>query len=152
RVWVLAKRQTIHERLMRSLEAALTAADAAGEPEKRIATAIVNLDPTNELACCCLMKAHAVDGDIAGALRISKALWDLLDRDYGMEPSKPTQDLVASVKLGAFERPASDRGEGGQGSVRRIPENAQPVPASGSALPKAAAKPCLVLRPFAMHG
>ena len=152
RVWVLAKRQTIHERLMRSLEAALTAADAAGELGKRIATAIVNLDATHEQACCCLMKAHAEDGDSAGALRIYKALWNLLDRDYAMEPSKATQDLVASVKLGAFERSAAERGGVGQGAVRRIPETAQPVPVLGSVLPKAAAKPCLVLRPFAMHG
>ncbi|HEY0851459.1 MAG TPA: BTAD domain-containing putative transcriptional regulator, partial [Bradyrhizobium sp.] len=78
RVWILAKRQTIHERLMRSLEAGLTATDAAGEPGKKIASAIVNLDPTHEQACGCLMKAHAEDGDIAGALRIYKALWDLL--------------------------------------------------------------------------
>jgi DNA-binding SARP family transcriptional activator len=151
RVWVLAKRQTIHERLMRSLEAALTAADAAGEPGKRIATAIVNLDATHEQACCCLMKAHAEDGDSAGALRIYKALWDLLDRDYAMEPSKATQDLVASVKLGEFERSAD----------RRIP-SARSGPADVSdpdqhraarVLPaRAAAKPRLLLSPFAMHG
>jgi DNA-binding SARP family transcriptional activator/tetratricopeptide (TPR) repeat protein len=154
RVWILAKRQTIQERLMRSLEAGLTAADAAGESGKRIATAIVNLDPTHEQACCCLMRAHAEDGDTAGALRIYKALWDLLDRDYGMEPSKATQDLVAKIKLGEFERPASDRGGSGnsQNAVRRVHETAQPVAVSGFAAPKAAAKPCLVLRPFAMHG
>ena len=28
------------------------------------------------------MRAHAEEGDVAGALRIYKALWDLLDRDY----------------------------------------------------------------------
>lgn len=152
RVWILAKRQTVHERLMRSLEAGLTAADAAGDPEKRIATAIVNLDPTHELACGCLMKAHAEDGDIAGALRIYKALWELLDNDYGMEPSKQTQDLVTRIKLGEFERPASDLGDGAQGGVRRIHENAAPAAMPGYAPPRLAAKPCLVLRPFAMHG
>ena len=110
RVWILAKRQTIYERLMRSLEAGLSAADVAGESERRIATAIANLDPTHEQACCCLMKAHAEDGDVAGALRIYKALWDLLDRDYGMEPSKATLDLVAKIKLGEFERSTPDRG------------------------------------------
>jgi DNA-binding SARP family transcriptional activator/TolB-like protein len=152
RVWILAKRQTIHERLMRSLEAGLTG-DVPGELARKIATAIVNLDPTHEHACGCLMKAHAQDGDTAGALRIYKALWDLLDRDYGMEPSKATQDLVANIKLGEFERSTSDRGEGNsQGAVHRIHEPAQPTPASGRTSPKAAAKPRLVLRPFAMHG
>ena len=82
RVWVLAKRQTIHERLMRNLEEGLTSASVPADAKKRIAAAIVNLDPTHEYACRYLMRAHAEDGDTAGALRIYKALWDLLDRDY----------------------------------------------------------------------
>src|ERR1700740_2860778 len=80
RVWVLAKRQTIHERLMRSLDAGLAAPAVAPEMRKNIASAIVNLDPTHEQACCQLMRAHAEEGDVAGALRIYKALWELLDR------------------------------------------------------------------------
>lgn len=154
RVWILAKRQTIHERLMRSLEAALTAVEAAGEPGKRIATAIVNLDPTHEQACGCLMKAHAEDGDIAGALRVYKALWELLDRDYGMEPSKATQDLVAQIKLGEFERSASDRrvrSARSEPAIVRINDPALDHVAHGS-LPRSPAKPRLLLSPFAMHG
>ena len=107
RVWVLAKRQTIHDRLMRSLDAGLTAAAMSPPtPRKRIAAAIVNLDPTHEEACCYLMRVHAEEGDVAGALRIYKALWDLLDRDYGMEPSPATEELVAKIKLGVFEQRA----------------------------------------------
>ena len=154
RVWILAKRQTIHERLMRSLEAALSAADVAGETAKRIASAIVNLDPTHEQACCAMMQTHATDGDTAGALRIYRALWDLLDRDYGMEPSKATQDLVASIKLGAFEQRAADRRDSGssRNEAGRIREPAEPGQVPALQRPKVAAKPCLVLRPFAMHG
>ncbi|MFX5358889.1 hypothetical protein ABTD15_19410, partial [Acinetobacter baumannii] len=55
-------------------------------------------------------------------------------------------------KLGEFERPASDLGDGAQGGVRRIHENAAPAAMPGYAPPRLAAKPCLVLRPFAMHG
>ena len=109
RVWVLAKRQTVHERLMRSLDAGLTATNVPGDIRKKIATAIVNLDPTHEHACRYLMRAHAEDGDSAGALRIYKALWDLLDRDYGMEPSPATEELVANIKLGVFEGAPADR-------------------------------------------
>ena len=154
RVWILAKRQTIQERLMRSLEAALTAVDGSGEAGKRIATAIVNLDPTHEQACCCLMKAHAEEGDVAGALRAYRALWDLLDRDYGMEPSKATQDLVANIKLGAFE-PTAERGPGGTrselGAVVKIVEGGHDQIVR-SLPPTAPAKPRLLLSPFAMHG
>src|SRR5580704_1599323 len=108
RIWVLAKRQTISDRLMRSLNAGLVAQDVPADVKTEIATAIVNLDPTHEEACCHLMREHAEQGDVAGALRIYKALWDLLDRDYGMEPSPVTEELVAKIKLGAFERPLVD--------------------------------------------
>src|SRR6202171_3458595 len=107
RIWVLAKRQTIHDRLMRRLGAGLVAEHVAAGAKKEIATAIVNLDPTHEEACCHLMRVHAEQGDVAGALRIYKALWDLLDRDYGMEPSPVTEELVADIKLGVFQRPAT---------------------------------------------
>src|ERR1043166_484778 len=146
RVWVLAKRQTIHDRLMRSLGAALVAEDIAESTRRDVAAAIVNLDPTHEEASCLLMQVHARQGDVAGALRIYKALWDLLDQDYGMEPSAATQELVAQIKLGAFERPLARL------DVRdeRKPQSANGL-APAAAL-KTPARICLVLPPFAMHG
>src|SRR3954454_23600730 len=77
RIWVLAKRQTIHDRLMRSLGAGLAATNLAPSAKTEIAGAIVNLDPTHEEACCHLMQIHAEQGDVAGALRIYNALWNL---------------------------------------------------------------------------
>src|SRR6267154_2608216 len=44
RIWVLAKRQTIHDRLMRSLGAGLVASDVVSVAKTEIATAIANLD------------------------------------------------------------------------------------------------------------
>jgi DNA-binding SARP family transcriptional activator/TolB-like protein len=155
RVWVLAKRQTIHERLMRNLDEGLTSASVPAEAKKRIAAAIVNLDPTHEYACRYLMRAHAEEGDTAGALRIYKALWDLLDRDYAMEPSSATEELVASIKLGILERAPADRGASAANdefAIRMVRGTAaQPlVPIAPAANPPA--KTRLVLRPFAMHG
>jgi len=145
RIWVLAKRQTIHDRLMRSFGAGLVATDVAAGVKTEIATAIVNLDPSHEEASCHLMRVHAEEGDVAGALRVYKALWDLLERDYGMEPSPVTEELVARIKLGAFERPASRIG------VQLDSQSAGPI------VPEArhsgtSAKIRLVLRPFQMHG
>jgi DNA-binding SARP family transcriptional activator len=154
RIWVLAKRQTISDRLMRSLNVGLVAKDVPADVKTEIATAIVNLDPTHEEACCHLMREHAEQGDVAGALRIYKALWDLLERDYGMEPALATEELVAKIKLGAFERPLLDvathriadkrASRATNGSVDRVVSPA-------AAAVKAPAKTCLVLRPFAMH-
>ena len=152
RVWVLAKRQTVHERLMRSLGAVLVTKQAGGKNE--VAAAIINLDPTHEEACCHLMQLHAEQGDVAGALRIYKALWDLLDRDYAMEPSLATEALVAEIKLGVFERPASRSGAELQsaGQARDAPLRQPDRVAAAQAAYVAPAKTCLVLRPFAMHG
>jgi DNA-binding SARP family transcriptional activator/TolB-like protein len=151
RIWVLAKRQTISDRLMRSLGAGLVAKDIAADVKTEIATAIVNLDATHEEACCHLMRAHAEQGDVAGALRIYKALWDLLDRDYGMEPSPVTEELVADIKLGAFERPANRLESVGR-AVRASSAHPGRAVVPEARYSGAAAKIRLVLRPFQMHG
>jgi DNA-binding SARP family transcriptional activator len=103
RSWLLAKRQTVHDRLLRALEAGL--ADGANDLAKQgsLAQAILNLDPTHEDAARRLMRARAMMGDTAGALRVYKTLWDLLDDDYGMEPAEATQKLVADIKTGLLE-------------------------------------------------
>jgi len=155
RIWVLAKRQTINDRLMRSLGAGLVAKDIAADVKTEIATAIANLDPTHEEACCHLMRVHAEQGDVAGALRIYKALWNLLDRDYGMEPSPVTEQLVADIKLGAFERPAYQFGallESGGRALRTSDTHPDRPMVSVARHSGASAKIRLVLRPFQMHG
>ncbi|MEA2819857.1 MAG: hypothetical protein QOJ86_1861, partial [Bradyrhizobium sp.] len=149
------KRQTNHDRLMRSLGPALVATNFTASARKHIAAAIVNLDPTHEEASCHLMQVHAEQGDVAGALRIYKALWDLLDEDYGMEPSPVTKDLVAKIKLGGFEQSRA-------GIDVRLAADARLSPSINGSIAKAIApaaenikapvKICLVLQPFAMHG
>lgn len=154
RIWVLAKRQTISDRLMRSLGASLIAKGIAADAKTEIATAIANLDPTHEEACCHLMRVHAEQGDVAGALRIYKALWNLLDRDYGMEPSPVTEELVADIKLGAFERPANRVGARLESSGEAVgtPHDRPDGPIAPETRPGASARIRLVLRPFQMHG
>jgi DNA-binding SARP family transcriptional activator/TolB-like protein len=107
RIWLLAKRETIHSRLLRGLEAGLRADDLNATTVNRLAEAIINLDPTHEEACRHLMRAKAEAGDVSGALRVYKALWDLLDDEYDMEPSPPTQQLVADIKTGQVEPQAA---------------------------------------------
>jgi DNA-binding SARP family transcriptional activator len=103
RVWLLAKRHALRDRLVRALEIAADRQSADSREAARIAEAMLNLDPTHEGACRQLMRARAMSGDMAGALRAYKALWDLLDADYGMEPSAATQQLVSQIKLGELE-------------------------------------------------
>jgi DNA-binding SARP family transcriptional activator/TolB-like protein len=102
RSWLLAKRQSLHDRLVAHLEDVLRgqADGGAAGNEERIARALMKLDPTHEEAARALIRARVAAGDIGGALGIYKALWDLLDNEYEVEPSRETQELIAAVKMG----------------------------------------------------
>lgn len=106
RSWLLAKRHTVRDHLLRALENALAAQPDDLSMQGRVAQAVLNLDATHEDAARRLMRARAMLGDTAGALRVYKALWDLLDEDYGMEPAEATQKLVADIKIGVYEKVA----------------------------------------------
>jgi DNA-binding SARP family transcriptional activator/tetratricopeptide (TPR) repeat protein len=103
RVWLLAKRQSLHDSLLRALESGVRDPAVAPRTKRQMAQAILNLDPTHEEACRAFMRLCAEEGDIGSALRAYSALWDLLDEEYGMEPSAPTQALVADIKQGTIE-------------------------------------------------
>lgn len=151
RVWLLAKRQTLQERLLRGLEAGLVAERGDVRNKKRLAEAIINLDPTHEEACRYLMQARAAEGDVSGSLRVYKALWDLLDEEYGMEPSAKTQQLVAEIKQGNIEvrsppaMPADETAPDGDTAAGEAP----PAPAQPT---KPATKVALLLNLFEMNG
>jgi DNA-binding SARP family transcriptional activator/TolB-like protein len=96
--WLLAKRQTLRDQIIRHLETRLRAEKDATDAGRNIAQAIVNLDQTHEEACRYLIRAHVADGAIGSALKIYKSLWDLLEEDYDVEPTQQTQDLIAKIK------------------------------------------------------
>jgi DNA-binding SARP family transcriptional activator len=101
--WLRAKRHILHDRIVRGLERGLHAASLEEAHKVELAEAILNLDPTHEEACRSLMRARAEQGDVPGALKAYKTLWDLLDAEYDMEPSAATQQLVAEIKSGAYD-------------------------------------------------
>ncbi len=148
RGWLLAKRQTLHERLVRGLEAGLVNESVDARSKKRLAEAIVNLDPTHEEACRWLMRLRTVEGDVAGALHAYKALWDMLDVEYDMEPSASTQDLVARIKSGDFER-ASDAATIASAASTPSPAGAS---ARESVLARPALRVALLFGAFGMNG
>ncbi|MDP2325262.1 MAG: bacterial transcriptional activator domain-containing protein, partial [Gammaproteobacteria bacterium] len=101
RVWLIAKRNTLRDRLLFALESAMTVRPAGSREESRLARALINLDPTHEDACRRLMQGRASAGDMAGALRIYDTLRDLLADEYGIEPSVATKSLLADLKTEA---------------------------------------------------
>jgi DNA-binding SARP family transcriptional activator/TolB-like protein len=103
RIWLLAKRQTLSDRVRLLLETAMRASATPVSKREALARALMNLDPTHEEAARVLIRVRAEAGDIGAALGIYKALWDLLDEEYDVEPSKETQELIAAIKLGQHE-------------------------------------------------
>lgn len=100
RVWLLAKRQSLDDRLMRLIETAMRDGARPAADREGLARALRNLDPTHEEAARLLIRVRAEAGDVGGALGVYKALWDLLDLEYDVEPSRETQELIAAIKLG----------------------------------------------------
>lgn len=96
-VWVRARRHVLHERLTMTLENALPTDPATGNGAET-AQALLNLDPTHEVGCRHLMRVRVARGQIGAALQTYKALWDVLDEEYDVEPSKETQELVVQIK------------------------------------------------------
>lgn len=96
--WLRAKRQAVKERILRHLEARLREVEPGEDLAMRLARVILNLDPTHEEACRGLMRALAARGDAAGAQRVYKKLWDVLDDEFDSRPDEQTQDLVAAIK------------------------------------------------------
>lgn len=99
RVWLLAKRQALHDRIVRHLELGLRNGEGSPADRRDLAQALMNLDPTHEEAARTLMQLRAETGDVGGALSIYKRLWNFLEDEYDVEPSEETQALVAALRL-----------------------------------------------------
>lgn len=147
RIWLMAKRQAWNDRVLRALERALIDRDdARAEP---IAAALLRLDPTHEPACRAIMRSRVAAGDLAGALRAYKTLWDVLDDEFGVEPSSDTQALAVRIKLTTGGQ--SERAEPILLSMNVAPAQPSLVPGNGVASPavQAASKIVLVVEAFA---
>jgi DNA-binding SARP family transcriptional activator len=101
--WLMARRQTLHDRLIRELEEGYRDMRLPRRRRRRLAEAALMLDPTHEEACRVVMRAAAETGELGAALHAYDELYRLLGEDYDMEPSVPTQALVAEIKQGKFD-------------------------------------------------
>ena len=152
-VWLTARRQTVHDTLIRGLEDGYRRTDLERRARRRLAEAALLLDPTHEEACRIVMR-----GEVAAALRAYDDMYRLLGEEYDMEPSLPTQELVADIKQGKFDTPAPPRAltetqqrepyveeiRQAQVAPRRATEQHRPVAAPP--------KPTLFVESFAMSG
>lgn len=99
--WLQITRQRWSQKLVDCLQEQLDL--SKGNDAKRVAEALINIDPTHERAHRLLIRSYADSGNTPAALRQYKSLWDLLDNDYDMEPEKETEELIAEIKIGSYQ-------------------------------------------------
>jgi DNA-binding SARP family transcriptional activator/TolB-like protein len=155
--WLMARRQTLHDFLMRGLESGFHDMTLPSRQRRRLAEAALLLDPTHEEACRVVMRVAAENGELGAALRAYDELYRLLGDDYDMEPSAATQALVAEVKQGRFDNLAVPESGKGQNLPAVADDRCQPLLASHRASiaeppHELSAKPALLVNPFVMRG
>lgn len=96
--WLSLQRRQLEATLRSGLERLM--GGSAPDTAATAAQALLALDSTDERAARFLIQLYWQNGDTGRALRIYEELWNHLDEAYAMEPSGPTQDLIAAVKLG----------------------------------------------------
>lgn len=113
--WVRLRRREFEDAARADLGRIMRGQDT--RTAERAAKAIVRLDPSDEAAVRHLMSAAAKAADLGRALKVYRDLWDVLDIDFGMEPSDETQDLLVRIKQGV-----SAEGAPPAGAVPALPE------------------------------
>lgn len=96
--WLRLRRRQFESALRAGLEKLLDG--PAPETCERAARALLNLDPSDENSARYLMKFYHDRGDTGRALVIHAALEEHLDAEFGMEPSAPTEELLARIRAG----------------------------------------------------
>ena len=115
--WLTTKRERVRQNLIRRLEAQLYLKPRRVEAVKRVAHALFQVDPTHETACQQVMCACVASGNIGGALAAYKQLWERLEQEYDVEPSKATQELIVAIRSGAHQPYIGDFDAVGQNSA-----------------------------------
>lgn len=98
--WLYVIRRNWLNHIVGELERQLK--NSSGTKQKRVAEALINIDLTHEIAHRSLIKFHADIGNAPSAIRQYELLWNILERDYDMEPDNVTQELVVKIKLGTY--------------------------------------------------
>jgi DNA-binding SARP family transcriptional activator len=107
--WLAVRRESLRQLLVERLEAQLSNAPHI-EATKRIARALLQMDPAHEIACQALMRTHVACGNVGAALAAYKQLWDCLEREYDVEPSPVTQALLVAIRSGNYSPPSASAG------------------------------------------
>ena len=142
--WIFITRRRVHERLLLALKGAFDSDQAPVSHRRRAAEMALLLDPMYEEACRQVMRFAADAGETGAALRAYSQLYRVLSEEMDMEPSIPTQELVAKIKQGEYAAAETGR------PARDIVQNGRPGLSSSSMI--ATGEPTVAVLPFRFIG
>lgn len=92
--WILVARERLRQRYLSSLEQLIQLLEKERQYQSAIhyARRLLREDPLHEVAYRRLMRLHALDGNVAGALRVYHTCNTTLQRELGVHPSPATQE------------------------------------------------------------
>lgn len=131
--WLSESRASLERRVLDTYSVACSDPRFDWRSRELMAAAVAAREELSETACRVLMQAAANRGDTGTALRLYERLYNVLDKQMGMEPSPDTQELVVAIKNGTF-------GFDGQAATDRR------APISGAT--SVGGEPLLVIVPF----
>jgi tetratricopeptide (TPR) repeat protein len=104
--YLAVERAGLRERLCRALQDGLrhTLEERNLEQLDRLAKVLLAVDPAHEDAHRALMRRHALQGDIAGAIRQYQACRDAMARELDIAPSAETEALLQEIRRGELRQ------------------------------------------------
>jgi predicted ATPase/DNA-binding SARP family transcriptional activator len=107
--WAMLQRESLHQRTLTTLERLAEQAEWRGDYSAAVAYArrLVMLDPLQEGAQRTLMRALALNGELAAALAQYRRLQTLLDAELGTTPEAATTALGTKIRAGAVSELAA---------------------------------------------
>jgi DNA-binding SARP family transcriptional activator len=130
--WALTERERLRERYLNTLYALVEYLISCEEYLEAASLARQGLgrDPLYEPLCRSLMRAQALAGDTAGALRTYERYRDILDEALGAEPALQTRELHSAILRGIERRQELKRKSPGENkpNVLTSPPVAQTPP------------------------
>jgi DNA-binding SARP family transcriptional activator/TolB-like protein len=102
--WLAFERAQLRQQICRALEGILKRSLDRGELGRvdQAAEALLRLEPAHEGAHRALMRRHALNGDVAAAVRQYQVCTDALRREFDVEISTETEELLQQIRRGAI--------------------------------------------------
>ena len=118
--WLHVTRHLWRDRIVEKLETWLGGIEEDPTVGRKAAAALINIDPTHEIACRRLMISHANSGNVAAALRLYQDFCKHLEVKFEAVPSQETREVAEAIRKGGSLTTAPKRAGGfDTGQVRQ---------------------------------